>query len=70
MPLFICSKDKGVVDVYHISLYIIQSKSAYLAATHHTESTEEYRNFKFRISYGIYQRLYFVIRGDIKLFVA
>lgn len=67
VPFFVCSKDKGVVDVYHISLYITQSKSVYFAATHHTESPKEHRDFKFRISYGIHQRLYLVVRGDIEL---
>ena len=41
VPILICAEDKGVMDVYYITLDIIQSEGADLAATHHTECAEE-----------------------------
>lgn len=45
VPILICDEDKGVMDVYYITLDIIQSEGADLAATHHTECAEENRDF-------------------------
>lgn len=67
VPILICAEDKGVMDMYDITLDILQSEGAYLAATHHTECAEENRDFQFRVPYGIDQCFYLVIRGDIKL---
>lgn len=67
VPFLVCAEDQGVMDMYYITLDIIQSEGTNFTATHHAESTEENGNFQFRVFDGIHQRLYFIVREDIKL---